>query len=177
MSILLKLYVDNSELYEKYLDAIVQHNNKMKTSEYPDAGFDLFIHNEEHLAWNTTTLIDSHVKCSAWKLNDKEEICEPTGFYVYPRSSISKTPLRMANSVGIIDSGYRGNLKFAVDAHKHLSKNDELSYEESYHVKEFTRLFQICSPNLSRVKVVMVSSENELGTTQRGEGGFGSTGQ
>ena len=58
-------------------------------------------------------------------------------FYVYPRSSISKTPLRMANSVGIIDSGYRGNLKFAVDAHKHLAKDDESTYEDSYHLKEF----------------------------------------
>ena len=33
-----------------------------------------------------------------------------TGYYMYPRSSLSKTKLRLANSVGIIDSGYRGNL-------------------------------------------------------------------
>ena len=32
------------------------------------------------------------------------------GYYLYPRSSISKTPLRLANSVGIIDAGYRGNI-------------------------------------------------------------------
>ena len=35
------------------------------------------------------------------------------GYYLYPRSSISKTPLILANSVGIIDSGYRGNIKAA----------------------------------------------------------------
>jgi len=177
MSMLLKLYVENPELYEKYLDAVVQHNEKMKNSEYPDAGFDLYIHKDEHLAWDKTTLIDSGVKCSAWYMNAKDELTEPTGFYVYPRSSIFKTPLRMANSVGIIDSGYRGNLKFAVDTHKHLSKNDESTYEDSYHVNEFTRLFQICSPTMCKIKAILVSSENELGTTQRGEGGFGSSGQ
>lgn len=176
MSMLLKLYVEPGDLYEKYLDAIVAHNEKMK-GDYPDAGFDLFVHKEEHLRWDKTTLIDSHVKCSAWWLNKNDEIQEPAGFYVYPRSSISKTPLRMANSVGIIDSGYRGNLKFAVDAHKHLAKDDESTYEDSYHVKEFTRLFQICSPTMCKIKAIMVSSENELGETQRGQGGFGSTGQ
>ena len=177
MSMLLKLYVENGELHEKYLDAIVQHNENMKLSAYPDAGFDLFVYKEEHLKYDKTTMIDSHVKCSAWHLNDKNEVCQPMGFYVYPRSSISKTPLRMANSVGIIDSGYRGNLKFAVDVHKHLITNDEFTYEDSYHVKEFTRLFQICSPTMCRIKVILVASENELGSTQRGEGGFGSTGQ
>ena len=37
-------------------------------------------------------------------------------YYLYPRSSVStKTPLRLANSVGIIDSGYRGNIKAVFD--------------------------------------------------------------
>ena len=31
-------------------------------------------------------------------------------YYLYPRSSISKTPLRMSNSTGIIDAGYRGEI-------------------------------------------------------------------
>ena len=34
---------------------------------------------------------------------------------MYPRSSIYKTPLRLANNTGIIDSGYRGNLMGAFD--------------------------------------------------------------
>ena len=35
----------------------------------------------------------------------------PCGYYLYPRSSTgSKTPLRLSNSIGVIDSGYRGNL-------------------------------------------------------------------
>ena len=36
---------------------------------------------------------------------------EPTAFYLYPRSSTgAKTPIRLSNSVGIIDAGYRGPL-------------------------------------------------------------------
>ena len=38
------------------------------------------------------------------------------GYYLYSRSSTgSKTPLRLSNSVGIIDSGYRGNIKACFD--------------------------------------------------------------
>jgi dUTP pyrophosphatase len=122
----------------------------MKTDAYPDAGFDLFTYQQENLPFNKMTMIDSHVKCSG----------EPMGFYVYPRSSISTTPIRLANSVGIIDSGYRGNLKFAVDVHNYLVTNDESTYESTYEVKEFARLFQVCSPTLSKIHVVMVSSEN-----------------
>jgi hypothetical protein len=40
---------------------------------------------------------------------------KPCGFYLYPRSSISKTRMRLANSLGIIDAGYRGDLIAAVD--------------------------------------------------------------
>ena len=86
-------------------------------------------------------------------------------YYVYPRSSISKTPLRLANSVGIIDSGYRGELMAVVD---NISKED-------YVVEEGQRLFQICSNTLlpfSNIKIV-----EELNNTVRCAGGFGSTGQ
>ena len=41
---------------------------------------------------------------------------KPTAYYLYPRSSMgSKTPLRLSNSVGIIDAGYRGNIIGVVD--------------------------------------------------------------
>ena len=91
--------------------------------------------------------------------------CEPlfdNGYYLYARSSISKTPLMMANSVGIIDSGYRGEIKAAV---KNFSN-------EPYTVVKGTKLFQICMYNLKPFNVNIVESINE---TIRGEGGFGST--
>ena len=37
------------------------------------------------------------------------------GYMLVPRSSISKTPLRLANSIGIIDKSYRGKVMVKVD--------------------------------------------------------------
>ena len=39
----------------------------------------------------------------------------PQGFSLLPRSSIVKTPLRLSNSVGVIDRGYRGQVTAVVD--------------------------------------------------------------
>ena len=89
-----------------------------------------------------------------------------TGFYMYPRSSLSKTPLRLANSVGIIDAGYRGHLIGVFDATKNVG------------VCEYDRLVQICAPGLIPIYVEVVDSEDMLGEmTRRGDGGFGSTGR
>ena len=88
----------------------------------------------------------------------------PTAFYIYPRSSISKTPLRLANSVGIVDSGYRGNLMLALDNIK----------QAPYTIRKGQRLAQICSPHLSPIFFSIVESLSE---TERGSGGFGSTGR
>ena len=74
-----------------------------------------------------------------------------------------KTPLRLANSVGIIDSGYRGNIIGIVD---NLS-------DEDFVIEQNTRLFQLCSPILSPVSFEVV---NSLSDTSRGTGGLGSTG-
>ena len=92
----------------------------------------------------------------------------PSAFYLYPRSSLgSKTKLRLANSVGIIDSGYRGNLMAVLD---NINPNkDHLCMEDD-------RLVQICTPTLEPFLVTFVSNETELEETTRGSGGFGSTG-
>ena len=86
----------------------------------------------------------------------------PVSYYLYPRSSITKTPLRLANSVGIIDAGYRGNIIACVDN----IKNGE------YIIEAGSRLFQICSSDLSPISIEIV---NSLPETSRGIGGFGST--
>ena len=88
---------------------------------------------------------------------------------MYPRSSLSKRKLRLANSVGIIDSGYRGNL---------MGMFDIVNSKEDFEVvNKFERLVQICSPNLQPIIVEIVDDIKELGETTRGEGGFGSTGK
>ena len=85
---------------------------------------------------------------------------------MYPRSSISKTQLRLANSTGIIDAGYRGNLMAMFDV------------EESHTGTKFDRYIQICAPSLVPIIVEIVDSLEDLGEeTERGTGGFGSTGK
>ena len=105
------------------------------------------------------------VKSGETKLIGLGIACEPefhSGYYIYARSSISKTPLRLANNVGIIDMNYRGELKVAVDNIK----------DYDYEIKAGDRLFQICTPNLQPIQFTIVP---ELNITDRGDGGFGST--
>jgi len=99
---------------------------------------------------------------------------EPCAYYIYPRSSISKTPLMLSNHVGVIDSGYRGWLIAALRwlneiSTKTINENDE------YIINKHTRLLQICHPTLCPIFIEMVK-ENELSDSERKDGGFGSTG-
>ena len=92
--------------------------------------------------------------------------CEPywkNGYYLFPRSSISKTSLIQVNSVGIIDPTYRGQLTGAV---RNLG-------DEPYEIKAGDRLFQLCIHTLTAFKIRLVE---KLSETKRGRGGFGSTG-
>jgi dUTPase len=102
-----------------------------------------------------------------------------SGFYLYPRSSISKTRMRIANSVGIIDAGYRGDLIAAVDTIGVFGSTDiwHVWKETLSPIKKYDRYFQVCAPDLSPFLVHIVPTEADLGQpTERGRGGFGSTG-
>jgi len=91
----------------------------------------------------------------------------PSGYYMYPRSSTgSKTALRMTNSVGIIDSGYRGNLMGCFDLNPNINSPTFFS--------SYNSLVQLCAPSLVPMIVLIVDDLDE--NTERGEGGFGSTG-
>jgi dUTP pyrophosphatase len=91
-----------------------------------------------------------------------------TPFYTYARSSISKTPLRLANNQGIIDAGYRGSI---------IGMFDNIAHFDTYDVETYTRLLQICAPSLMPIYVDIVNTFEDLGpSTARGSGGFGSTG-
>ena len=103
----------------------------------------------------------------------------PCGFYLYPRSSISKTRMRLANSVGIIDAGYRGDLIAAVDTIGLFGSTDiwHVWKETLSPIKKYDRYFQVCAPDLSPFLVHIVDTDHDLGSpTSRGSGGFGSTG-
>ena len=124
-----------------------------------DSGLDLFFPEEVNIDPKETKIISLGIKCEAYPSRNKEH---NISYYLYPRSSISKTPLRMANSVGIIDAGYRGSIMVAVDN----------TSDESYSIEAGQRLFQICAPSLPSLTFELTDS---LSDTARGEGGFGST--
>ena len=164
----LKMFIDSVELRERYKASAEKHNSNMVLNKFPDAGFDLFVPRNYTCLEDMVTKINFEVKCCA------QVLCENgrkynTGFYMYPRSSLSNTKLRLANSVGIIDSGYRGNLIGAFDC---------CTPHEEYNVLKYDKLTQICAPGLIPIYVRVVESEAELGsTTSRGDNGFGSTGK
>jgi len=171
----LKIFVDdNNNLKNEYANAAIKHNNKLYNNPHEiDAGFDLY--NPEIKTINASNKkqvhkLDFNVICSAKMVTDRNKIFN-TGYYMYPRSSLSKTKLRLANCTGIIDSGYRGHLMGMFDV-VHLLPN------EDYVVNKYDRLLQICAPGLKPIIVEIVNTLEELGEeTERGSGGFGSTGR
>jgi dUTP pyrophosphatase len=154
-----------------------------------DSGIDLFCPGEVIVSAKTRKSVDLKIKCEAFSINYKQEyekifkyINESVDFeslknnlkalnynvnncsyYLYPRSSISKTGLMLSNGTGIIDAGYRGNI---IASFYNTS-------DEDYIIQAGSRLVQICAPNLEEINMEVV---NTLTETIRGNGGFGSTG-
>ena len=142
---------ETSQINELYTNHSTYHEG--------DSGLDLFFPESININPHETKLISLGICCEAFLDKNKEQ---SISYYLYPRSSIYKTPLRMANSVGIIDAGYRGSIMVVVD---NISDN-------SYQIESGQRLFQLCSPTLQPVSFELTDSLSE---TSRGVGGFGST--
>ena len=168
-----KLLVINDEPYLKtlYGTQIAKVNDQWNARKYYelDSGFDLFIPkcpDTEDGNWvvkgNSTKLIPMGIKlvkyADGW---NGKPVSHP--YFIFPRSSIWKNPIRLANSTGIIDAGYRGELGVALDNIR----------EEPYIIEKGTRLVQACNTNLSPFQVEFTKN---LDNTERGENGFGSTG-
>lgn len=95
----------------------------------------------------------------------------PKGYVmlIFPRSSNRKTNFYLSNSVGVLDSGYRGELMMA------YKRRDK----EPYNIKEVPyqpgeRIGQIMILPYPLIRFIEV---DELSETERGTGGFGSTGK
>jgi len=168
---MLYISVDPSypELIDIYENAVQQHNDSVLNDIHPNAGFDIFF--PESVEFNCSDsltqtkrskcLVNFRIKCEMHLHN------RASGFYLYPRSSISKTDLMLANQTGIIDSGYRG---YILGAFRYLGEKGSVE-----RVEKGSRLLQICSPNLEPFLVKLVD-ESFLSDSTRGAGGFGSTG-
>jgi len=119
-----------------------------------DAGLDLYVLQDDTFKAGETKKIKLGISC---------ENQDGKGYFLFPRSSISKTPLRMANSIGLIDAGYRGEIMAVCDNIK----------DYDFSIKKGDRLFQLVSSDLSDIEFTIV---DELSDSTRGAGGFGSTG-
>ena len=120
-----------------------------------DAGLDLFIIENQVIEPGETSRIKLGISC---------ENMDQKPYLLMPRSSISKTPLRLCNAIGLIDAGYRGEIMAAVDNIK----------KKSYKVEKGQRLFQLVSMDGGPIYFELV---DVLSSSERGEGGFGSTGK
>lgn len=130
-----------------------------------DSGLDIFMVSDVEILPGETKLVGLGIKCQL--MSQHQFLPWKKQYYSYmmfPRSSISKTPLRLANSIGLCDSGYTGELK----APLHNTSN------KPFTIKRGERYVQLVAPNLDPIKFELVK---ELRNTDRNTGGFGSTGK
>jgi dUTP pyrophosphatase len=149
----LYIYTDNTVLRNMLIDLV---NNRRVT----DSGFDIPMLQEGVNRNTPLHTFNLNIKVGATNNN------RPIPCLLVPRSSLSNTPFRMANSIGLIDMGYRGDVKAKVDV------------SDDYYIVHGSRLFQICRGDfMPWDNVVIVQCENELpeAPDNRGAGGFGST--
>lgn len=139
----------------EYLKTIYSEKAKNHVS---DSGFDLYVPKEVIVPANAISFIlNLEVKCRMIR-----RVTHP--YMIFPRSSMgAKTPLRLANSIGLIDKDYRGDIMLILD---NLSS-------EPFVVEKGSRLAQIVSFSGESFGLEMVT---ELNDTERGTGGLGSTG-
>ena len=134
-----------------------------------NAGFDLYASENMHIK-QTPELIPFGIVCRLLKVermphgSSNEYHKTDSHFWLAPRSSIFKSGLMMANSMGVIDKSYRGELKAPVWS---MTGDSKVSHGD--------RLFQIVAPDMGWIRHVQMV-ESMPGTT-RGTGGFGSTGK
>ena len=126
-----------------------------------DAGFDLYAHNvmrdnQANLVYTTGVAMEI-----------------PQGYVglIFPRSSISRKDLILTNCVGVIDSGYRGEISFKFKRVNFVEQQDGL-LENDYRKGE--RIGQIIIMPYPEIEFVEV---DELSDSERGDGGYGSSGK
>jgi len=141
----LKIIADNEEQW-------INHPTYSKAKQNEDTGLDI------PMPYSVT--VPANSKAFTVNLGFKAE--QNIGYMLVPRSSISKTPLRLANSIGIIDKNYRGKVMVKVDNN---SSSD-------FTMNEGSCYFQIVAFSGILPKYFLV---NHINVTKRGDGGFGST--
>ncbi|NLM12082.1 MAG: aminotransferase [Clostridiaceae bacterium] len=149
----------------------------VKLPEYQnewDAGMDVCAAEDVVIGPGETVIVPTGLKLAI-----------PPGYeiQVRPRSGISlKTPLRIANSPGTIDAGYRDELGIIVtnisvgpgDNNEYYAVDSSGNKQGIYHIKKGDRIAQLVLQEVPRMRLKIVDSVNDIGTNRGG--GFGSTG-
>ena len=119
-----------------------------------DVGYDLTVIKEYKTLNENTKLYDTGIKINL-----------PFGYYaeIYPRSSLSKSGYILANSIGVIDNTYTGNLYIA------LTKVNKKSTDIQFPFRCCQLIFK------KQVQMHLIESNSDFNETNRGTGGFGST--
>ena len=162
-------------------DSVREFYENHGTFHEGDAGLDLFFPSDVDFYPGETKIIEMGIRCEMMSCTD--DSCGFVSYGLYPRSSIAKTPLMLANHVGVVDASYTGTIKVAL---RYVPTNDILNclnnsgkfanFNENYKysVSRGDRLVQICAPGFSPFDMELVDS---LRKTTRGGDGFGSTGK
>lgn len=137
-----------------------------------DTGLDIFCPEDKIIpAGSISFKIPLGIKISCKMIEssmNNEIIMKPSSIELWPRSSCgSKTPLRLSNSIGLIDRQYRGEIMAIVD---NISQED-------YRIQKGDRLFQLVAPGHLPIYYQILNELEQLDDTERGEKGFGSTGK
>ena len=152
--------------------AYARIKDHLKTHRYTDSGFDIPIG-----AYHVPLSVHSHSFSLGVRVAAVDSSNNPMPCLLLPRSSIYKTRFRMANSIGLIDSGYRGEVQAKMDVLNYgRPDTDAHPFEDG---PDGSRLFQICQHNFLPWKsIVLLRTADQLPSASdtRGTGGFGSTG-
>ena len=138
---------------------IVKLDKELPTPKYAkfgDAGMDVYSREEGILGAGEKKIFGSGLK-----------VAVPYGFelQVRPRSGLAaKYGISVLNTPGTVDHGYRGELGVILMNHS----------KEPFEVKKGERIAQIV---FNKIEIVSLQEVAELSDTERGEGGFGSTGK
>ena len=148
---------NNKELFGDlpncYIKMMHKHSIMPKKAHLSDVGYDVSILSQHRKLNSKTFLYDTGIQLSI-----------DIGYYIeiVPRSSLSKSGYMLANSVGIIDSSYRGNIYIAL-----IKIDDE--------AEEIQFPFRCCQFVVRKQYDMTFIQKDEIDTTHRADGGFGST--
>ena len=187
MDIHYRLELFPSEEGKEFYTRTIERDNQ-------NAGFDLFVVKDLQCEAGKVSLVDLGCKARMIRCSSDGKREDEVHYWLAPRSSIWKSGVTQANSLGVIDKSYRGPLMGAVlPIHKPSGYWDQLSSGAgpktgsyiwmncdskdtgSPVLEKGQRLFQILAPDMGWIQEVRIV--DNLNETVRGAGGFGSTGK